>query len=281
MSAPQKNQFVIFTDLDGTLLDHLTYSFEPALPALEALKKRSIPLVFCTSKTRAETEKIRSRMDNNHPFIVENGGAIFIPEAYFSSDLDLSDEFAQKNTKNAEYQIIELGIPYTHLRDILSRIQARHPGKIKGFGDLSVEKVAELCGLSRHEALLAKHREYDEPFILDDETLIGDIQKTAQLSNLQVTQGGRFHHLMGANDKGKATSLLLAIYKKKFERLKSLALGDSFNDLPMLAAVDTPILVPKPGGGYDPSVQLEGLIFAEDPGPKGWCEAVLKILTAF
>jgi mannosyl-3-phosphoglycerate phosphatase len=270
---------VIFTDLDGTLLDHLTYSFEPALPALETLKEQSIPLVFCTSKTKAETEKIRSRMENIHPFIVENGGAIFIPEDYFSSDLDKSREFDRKDKKNSKYQIIELGTPYTRLREFLLQLQAQFPGKIKGFGDMSAEKVAELCEFSRDEALLAKQRAYDEPFILDDEKLTGDIQKNAQLSNLKVTRGGRFHHLMGLNDKGRATSLLLSIYKKYFADLKSVALGDSFNDLPMLAAVDTPILLPKPHGGYDPSVHIEGLIFAEDPGPKGWGYAILKILT--
>jgi len=278
--APKKPQIVIFTDLDGTLLDHFTYSFEPALPALEALNERNIPLVLCTSKTRAETEKIRSRMENTHPFIVENGGAVFIPEDYFSQDLEISGGSTQKGKKNAEYQIIELGTPYARLREVLSQIQDQFPGKIKGFGDLPVAVVAELCELSEDEALLAKYREYDEPFVVDEEQLIDEIREAARLSNLKVTQGGRFHHLMGANDKGNATSRLIAIYRKKIGTLKSVALGDSLNDLPMLAAVDIPILLPKAEGKFDPSVQLEGLTFAEEPGPKGWCDVVLKILSS-
>jgi len=75
--------FVIFTDLDGTLLDAETYSYEAARPALAMLKKRQIPVVLCTSKTRAETEAIARRLGLKHPFIVENGGAIFIPQGYF------------------------------------------------------------------------------------------------------------------------------------------------------------------------------------------------------
>ena len=47
---------VLFTDLDGTLLDLFDYSYDAALPALEFLKKRKIPVIVCTAKTLAENE---------------------------------------------------------------------------------------------------------------------------------------------------------------------------------------------------------------------------------
>ena len=65
---------VIFTDLDGTLLDADTFSFDPAEPALRLIRARSIPLILSSSKTRAEIEVYRKRLDNSHPFISENGG---------------------------------------------------------------------------------------------------------------------------------------------------------------------------------------------------------------
>ena len=74
----------IFTDLDGTLLSHDTYSFKPALVALKLIRSRGIPLVLCSSKTRVEIEYWRRRLENHHPSITENGGAIFHPHAYFS-----------------------------------------------------------------------------------------------------------------------------------------------------------------------------------------------------
>jgi mannosyl-3-phosphoglycerate phosphatase len=269
---------LIFTDLDGTLLDHLTYSFQSARPALKILKERGIPLVFCTSKTRAETDKIRRQTENTHPFIVENGGAIFIPEDYFPRESEMTTEFTTKDGKDAEYQIIELGTPYAHLREALSQIQAQYPRKIRGFGDLSAEEIAKLCEFSLDDALLAKHREYDEPFVLEDESLINKIHETAKLSNLQITRGGRFYHLIGGNNKGEAVLRLIEIYRKELGSLKTIALGDSLNDLPMLVAVDAPILLPKPHGRYDSSVKLEGLILSEGTGPSGWCNAVLKII---
>jgi mannosyl-3-phosphoglycerate phosphatase len=269
---------LIFTDLDGTLLDFSTYSFQPALPALNALKERNIPLIFCTSKTKVETERIRQQTENSHPFIIENGGAIFIPLDYFPPEFEPRTAFTKKDKKNAEYQVIEFGVPYTHLRDALSQIQAQFPGKIKGFGDMSVEELAELSNLPPEEAALAKHREYDEPFILYEESLIDRIQETAKHSNLQVIQGGRFYHLTGTNDKGIAASHLIDIFRQRFQSIRSVALGDSINDLPFLAAVDIPILLPKPDGRHDSSVKLDGLILGKDAGPTGWRDAVSKII---
>jgi mannosyl-3-phosphoglycerate phosphatase len=138
--------------------------------------------------------------------------------------------------------------------------------------------VARLCGLSPEEARLAKKREYDEPFLLDEESAIKKIQKMASLSNLQVTRGGRFFHLMGENDKGEALRLLTDIYREKAEHIETIALGDSLNDLSMLRAADHPVLVQKPDGSYDPEVNLPNLNLAPGIGPTGWRKAVLQLL---
>lgn len=71
---------VIFSDLDGTLLDSQAYSFQAAEPALLPLRKQGTPLVLCTSTTRAEVKVLRDRLHIRHPFTVENGGTIYIPK---------------------------------------------------------------------------------------------------------------------------------------------------------------------------------------------------------
>ena len=262
---------LIFTDLDGTLLDHHTYSFEPALPAIKVLKEKNIPLIICTSKTRAEIEKWRLELDNDHPFISENGGAVFIPKGYFSH------KFCFEREKD-NYLVIELGTPYSQLREILDRIRHALQLEIKGFGDLSFEEVGRLCGFSPEEARLAKKREYDEPFLLDEESAIQKVREMAGLSNLQITRGGRFFHLTGENDKGEALRLLAEIYREKTERVETIALGDSLNDMAMLRAADHPVLVQKPDRNYDPEVKVPNLRFAPGIGPSGWREAVLELL---
>jgi len=262
---------LVFTDLDGTLLEHETYSFEPALPAVKALKKKNIPLIICTSKTRAEIEKVQLQLHNTHPFISENGGAIFIPKGYFYQKFNFT-------RKDPDYLIIELGTPYKKIREIFNQMYTLFPEKLKGFGDLSTQEVAHLCGFSLEQAKLAKKREYDEPFILEDKLSEEAIQEIASRLNLKTTRGGRFYHLIGENDKGRAVSILRDIYKVKSKDLKTIALGDSLNDLPMLKVVDFPILVKKPDGSYDPSVKLDNIILASGAGPTGWSDALLKLL---
>ncbi len=263
--------YLVFTDLDGTLLDHKTYSFELAIPALNALKEKNIPLLFCTSKTRAEIEKVRIQLQNHHPFIAENGGAIFVPKKYFPYKFQYTKEYSY-------YFIIELGTPYSQLREAFNQISGHFPGKLKGFGDMTIREVAQLCDFSLEQAELARQREYDEPFILEDAALEDKIQTEARCFSLQISRGGRFHHLTGSNDKGKAVLMLRDIYKKKGEKLQTIAVGDSLNDLPMLEVVDYPVLVQKPDRSYDPSIKLDNLIFAPGIGPAGWSEAILKLL---
>lgn len=101
VSSPKDRRIVVFTDLDGTLLDHATYRFDAALPALRLLKARQIPLVVCSSKTASEIEALRNRLRLSHPFISENGGAIFVPRGYFQHAFAHAKE-------TPEYAVIEL-----------------------------------------------------------------------------------------------------------------------------------------------------------------------------
>lgn len=270
-SSKKDHSLLVFTDLDGTLLDHDTYSFTPALPAITILKEKNVPLIFCTSKTRAEIEEIQLQLDNIHPFISENGGALFIPKGYFSHSFHFTRE-------DSHYLIIELGTPYAKLREVFNQMYALLPGKLKGFGDLTPQEISNLCGFSLSQAKLAMKREYDEPFILEDKSAEEVLEEIASRSNLQINRGGRFYHLIGNSDKGKAVLLLRELYSQKSANLKTVALGDSLNDLPMLKVVDHPILVQKPDGSYDPSVKLDNLILASGFGPSGWCDALLKLL---
>ena len=264
-------QLIVFTDLDGTLADYHTYSYEEALPALEALKKNDIPLIICSSKTRVEIEKFRLRLNNTHPFISENGGAIFVPIDYFSYEYP----FTRKDFK---YLIIEFGTPYHKIRGTLQKIQSAYPDLVRGFGNMAAHEVANLCEIPPEEGVLAKEREYDEPFILKDKKKLEAIQEIAKEDHLQIIQGGRFFHLIGENDKGKAVSYMTDISRRAYDEVKTIGLGDSLNDLPMLQVVDYPVLVKKPDGNHDPNITLDNLIHSPGKGPVGWNFSVLELL---
>jgi mannosyl-3-phosphoglycerate phosphatase len=268
---------LIFTDLDGTLLDYRTYSFEPALPALKKIKKRKIPLIICTSKTRAEIEVYQRKLKNSHPFISENGGAIFISEDYFRI---ISPDLVKKNG----YLVRELGTPYQTLRKKLFEITQKFGHKVRGFGDMSVKEIQEKYGLNSKEAPLAKKREYDEPFYFvtsPDEKTLNKIEKEFSKNTLNMFKGGRLFHLTGKNDKGKTVRILKKMYEKEWKKKAiSIGLGDSLNDLPMLLAVDVPVLVKLHSGKYEERVlrKLKKPFLAKGIGPKGWNQAVLQLL---
>lgn len=268
--------FLIFTDLDGTLLDAGSYSFDAAQEALDLVRSREIPLILVSSKTRAEIEPLRHQLRNHHPFIVENGGAVFAPTGYFTAPL-------KGSLLRDAYQVVELGAPYAALRAALKDISRESGIPIRGFGDMPPQEIAALTGLTVEGAVLAKQREYDEPLILEGSPIrIEKLDGMIQSRGLRLTPAGRFYHLTGTTDKGAACRYLVEAYRQmaeqKGDRLVTVGIGDSLNDLPMLADLDRQILVQKPDGSYDPRLALPRLELAPGPGPDGWNRAVLRIL---
>lgn len=268
-------RLIIFTDLDGTLLDEKTYSFEKALPALSAIKEKAIPLVISSSKTKAEIELYRERLKNIHPFVVENGGGIYIPDGYFGFDLKVGDIPLEKD---GGYHLIRLGARHEELRTVISKLKGSGL-KIKGFGDMEVHEVAMITGLPMKEAHLAKDRAFDEPFILEDAEQVQEerLSKLIEASGFRVTKG-RYYHLKGNSDKGRAIRILIELYKREFKEVYSVAIGDALNDLPMLEAVDCPILVKRQDGTYEDRIRLKNLVIAEGIGPEGWNIEILKVI---
>lgn len=284
-------KIVIFTDLDGTLLNPKTYSFEAALPALTLIRKNNIPLILCSSKTMAEIEVYRERLYNIHPFISENGGGINIPDGYFSQKPHQS--VLSKEERNrfpfigkyrerelarrpGVYHVISLGRPYEEIRKTFTEIRDRLHIKVKGFGDMTAEQIAELTGLSFEEASLARMRDFDEPFVFEGNP-DARFFKAIEESGLHWTQG-QIYHVMGDNDKGKAVNILKGLFEREHEEIRTIGLGDGFNDLPMLKEVDQPVLIPREDGSYDHRVELPGMIKAKGIGPDGWNRAIRALL---
>ncbi len=265
---------VIFTDLDGTLLDHETYSFEQALPALELIRELDMPLVVCSSKTRKEIEWYRKKLGNSHPFVSENGGGIFVPDGYFAT-LERFERIAE--TAGDGHVMIRLGAPYRELRRAVGEL-GKEGFAIKGFGDMTTEEVSAITGLIGEQAAMARERDFDEPFLFSgDENSTGLLHEAIRRKGLSFTQG-KFFHILGNSDKGKAVGILTELYRRKFGEITTIALGDSLNDLPMLERVDHPFLVKKPDGRHDPRIDIPRLLKAEGIGPAGWNLAITGLL---
>ncbi len=281
-----KKKLIIFTDLDGTLLDS-NYSFSNALPALRLIRKKNIPLILCSSKTRTEIEHCRKKIKNVHPFISENGGGIFIPKNYFKINIVRPGgsacgwtKLSFHITKEKKYDIIKLGAKYSDLRKTLEQLRLKG-FDVRGFGDMSIKEITGLTSLKTAEAKLAKQRDFDEPFVFKgSKASLNKLKQNIKLNGLTFTQG-EFFHIKGKSDKGRAVEVLKKLYDIQNCKIITIALGDSPNDIEMLRKVNYPIVVKKCDGSYDKRIKVKKLIKADGIGPEGWNRAVIKLLHNF
>jgi mannosyl-3-phosphoglycerate phosphatase len=266
-------RLIIFTDLDGTLLSHDTYEPGPSLEALKLCKDFNIPVVLVSSKTRAEMERIRDQLGNRDPFVSENGGGIFVP----AETWDKPEGFES----SGRFWHLVRSQPHDLLSNSLD-IAARHCGAlIEKYSSMSLDRVMELTGLSEDEARLSQMREFDEPFLLQNQTaqIQACLERETQKKGLTLTRGGRFLHMTGGYDKGKAVHHLINLYKGSHPKLLTSAVGDAVNDLPMLKEVESPFLVRKLDGRFEKDAVFDRVIVTKGTGPHGFLEAV-KSMTA-
>jgi mannosyl-3-phosphoglycerate phosphatase len=269
LKKPQP-QTLIFTDLDGTLLDDQTYDFSPAIPALKIIHSRKIPLILVSSKTRAEIEFFRELLSLESPFIAENGGGIYFPTSF-----SLPKEYPCE--KVVGFKALFIGRPIKEVLEKSKKLKDNF--NFRGFSEMPVQEIASLTGLTLEDALRASKREFDEPILLQDSLDSKEVfcEKAAQ-HGLDCVHGGRFIHLFIGGNKGSAVEKVLDIYKQLKGATFSIALGDSPNDISMLKAVDRAVLMQGRDGTHIHGLTHPDLITLEENGPEAWNRVILSIL---
>lgn len=261
---------ILFTDLDGTLLSLNNYSFQQSLSAIEELKKAGIPVIFCSSKTRAEQEYYREALGLNEPFIVENGSAIFIPKGYFSKPI------AWNTYVTDEYEVIPFGKNIRRVRETISQKRAEHSLDFVVYADLPVKHVSRLTGLSEEGSERAMQRDFSETILQG--AITSQFIETLDSEGLHNIPGSKFHTIVSKTaDKGRAVNVLTSLYKAENADVVTYGLGDSRNDEAMLAAVDYPYLVQRPDFSWIDleTVQAKGV---NGVGPEGFAKMVKYVL---
>jgi mannosyl-3-phosphoglycerate phosphatase len=274
-AAMAPTDLIVFSDLDGTLLDHDSYSFAPAKPALQLLAQRHVPLILATSKTLPETRALSVALDNPAPVIVENGAAIAVPVAQRDA-CPLNGEPSPRDG----YLLWHMAADYRRLRDFLEREREHHGYLVEGFGDMQVDDIVALTGLDRHSAVNARQRCGSEPLVWrDGEDRLHAFRDAALREGLQLTRGGRFWHLMGNASKAIAIHRLLDSLTGHGSDPVTVALGDSENDRAMLESVDIAVLVRRPDGTWLSDCRGRRQTWRTAAvGPEGWNRAILQLL---
>ncbi|WP_192954702.1 HAD-IIB family hydrolase [Gallaecimonas mangrovi] len=244
-------KWVVVTDLDGTLLDHHSYSWQAAKPALERLAAMQVPVVLNSSKTRAEIRELREQLALSWPFIAENGAILDWGDGHFEG-------FAE---------------PRQQLLTVLG--QLRQQGfAFEGFADWDLATIVEKTGLDAHSAKLASEREFTEPLLwLGDDPGKWAFQQALAGHQLQAQQGGRFLSVMGQYSKGAA----IAALRERYPGATIIALGDSPNDAPMLDVADIAVVI-KSARSEQLMPKAPSTIRTTSPGPEGWNQAIQDIL---
>lgn len=259
-------QQIVFTDLDGTLLNHHDYSYTDALPAIHELRKKNIPLILVSSKTRAEMSDLCRELDIKDPYVCENGSVNVLPKVWvrrFKLDTRGMEE-------KDDCYLVYRGADRTQILSALRPMQTEY--QFTGFSSMTVNEVMDCTGLTEEAALKAMRRDATEPLLWRDSgAALNDFAQKLGAHHLQLLKGGRFYHVMAHCDKGDSVRYLLELYQNHFgAKLRSIALGDSQNDLKMLRAVDKAIIMPHPDGSYMNDAALTDAIRAPYPGAKGW-----------
>lgn len=263
VNAPSISNLIVVTDLDGTLLDHETYAYSPAEPALRQLRDLGVPLVLASSKTAAEIQPLRDRLGFSHcEAIVENGSGILEPH----ESTGQSDE------------------TYRRLRRTLNQLPGALRGQYQGFGDWTAQEVSERTGLSIEDAGNARIRRFSEPGLwLGSDADRDRFITAARAAGLTVQQGGRFLTLSFGGNKAERM-MEIAGRRHRADRGGKpyiVALGDAQNDVAMIEQADLGVIIPNPAHKGLPRLEGEDtgrIIRAASAGPAGWNEIIMSLL---
>lgn len=242
--------FLVFSDLDGTLLGHDDYRFDITLPWIEKVHSVGARVILATSKTQAEVQVWRERLQLDTPYIVENGSAIV----------------------DANGRIEVLGKPRRFLEQFL------HPyaQAVQTLTDLPLDEAVFLTGLSEADALLAQDRHFSIPFQLRHPDIEETLRHAAEQAGLRIIKGGRFLHLQGDCDKADAVARIARNFEQvDGRRYFRVCLGDSENDRAMLEAADLPVVV-RPGLGEPLKIGNRDTIYTQASAPQGWCDGIAQ-----
>lgn len=273
--AQNPSGIFVFTDLDGTLLGHHDYQYQPVLPLIKRLQSLNIPVILNSSKTFAEMSRWLDKLGLEPPFIAENGGVIY---------------FSKNNPAHKRL----LGMDYAQIRSILEPLRSEQGFNFKGFADGTVEDVMRSTSLDRVSAQQAMQRAVTEPITwLDTMTRLEQFKALLAEQGLQLQKGGRFHHVMAHHDKASALKWVVNqasvpvnqdgggtknIAQPVFGKSPwVVALGDGGNDKQMIAEADIGLVLPA-AGGDNLNIQQSNVFNLTKSSPYGWVEGVEKYL---
>ena len=256
----KQKKIIIFSDLDGTLLDKNTFKFDIIEDYFRELILNGITIIPSSSKTEAELLDFNNHYNLKLSFISENGSAIH--------GLDLVNK-KLPNKVSISRSIDEIYKIYNET------ISLDIKQKIIFILNLNFEEQKKFFGLPQDKMLLAKKRNHSIPIqFKGTEIEKKNFIKIMNDVGLSVQSGGRIMNICDNTNKSKAMfKTIELIGKETDENIITIGVGDNQNDIEMLKNCDYACLVKN--DNFDSSlINIDNLIKSSEPSPKGWADVI-------
>ena len=256
-------KILIFTDLDGSLLHRDTFKFDEIKDYLKILLSQGIFIIPNTSKTEKEILEFNNELGSDLPYISENGAAI---NGLNLLNSNLPKELILSREKNNLIKIFENSIP-VNLQN-----------KCKWLSDMDKKKQSLIFGLGDEKLKMALDRKYTIPFLFEgNKSEKNELFRILKSENLAAQEGGRVINLTDKVNKAKALNVFVRFFKKNNKNVKTIAVGDNYNDLDMLKTSDFPCLVFNDKFTLD-EIPINNITITNKPSPEGWADVIKKAL---
>ena len=256
-----KNNIIIFTDLDGSLLNTQNFKFKKAKSLIKKIIKDSNFIIPNSSKTELEIKNFIKKLKIKLPFISENGSEI---HNLNTIERKLPKKITIARDKN------------TILKIFLKNISKEILIKCDFLYKMNNKKKSNILGLKGRDLIASSKRRFTYAFIFKGDSKLKKLLfKKAYKAGLSIQQGGRVMNLGDNVTKGMAIKKTLNFIKSvNKNKITTIAVGDSQNDLSMLKVVKYPCIV----SNRSIKINNKNKIYTNKKAPEGWIEVVKKAM---
>jgi len=131
-----------------------------------ALDHQAIPAVWLTSRSRLQFDDARRKHAHTHPFIAEDGCAVYLPEGYFHlrPTSDAAGRNKARTMRLGRFTCVPVAEALPAAADALQALSQDTGVPVVTLRSLSPRELAQNTGLPQKEAEFARQRDFDVIF---------------------------------------------------------------------------------------------------------------------
>lgn len=131
-----------------------------------ALDHQGIPAVWLTSRSRLQFDEPRRKLAHTHPFISEDGCALYLPEDYFHlrPESVASKQQKQATVRLGRFTCLPMAEALPASAEALESLSEDTGVPVVPLRSLSPRELAQNTNLPQRDAELSRQRDFDEVF---------------------------------------------------------------------------------------------------------------------